>query len=108
MDTIAIILVIIAVAVVVAVIAWLLYKAGFKIKEITAKAGPLEAKMERKPGANSKAASLKQSTVATQEATAGGRIKNSTIKAPAEAGAKLKQQAKGTGSSISDSNIELT
>lgn len=93
--------------VVVVVIAWLLYKAGFKVKEVTAKAGPLEAKMERDTGVNSRTEMPTSRTEATQEAMDGGRIKDSTIKAPAESGAKLKQKAEGDESSITGSSIEL-
>jgi hypothetical protein len=102
---------VIAVIVVIAVIAWLLYKAGFKPKEITVKAGPLEAKMERSPAAagtaTEKQDTPKARTEATQEALQGAHIDNSTITAPADSGAKLKQKAEGEGSSITGSTIQL-
>ena len=107
MNLTAVTLVIVSIIIIIAVIAWLLYKANFKPKEITVKAGVVEAKMERDTGVNPKAETSTPRTEATQEATAGGRIKDATINAPAESGARLKQKAEGDGSSITGSNIEL-
>ena len=101
-------LIVVGVVAVIAVITWLLYKAGFKVKEVTAKAGPLEAKMERDIGPDSKTETPTQRIEAIQEAFQGGRIKASTIKAPANSGASLKQKAEGEKSSITDSEIDLT
>ncbi len=58
--------------IVIAVAAWLLYKAGFKVKEITAKAGPLEAKMERPADGKSAEAETPGGAEVSQRAGAGG------------------------------------
>jgi hypothetical protein len=108
MNPTAVALTIMVVAVVIAVIAWLIYKAGFKPKEITVKTGLVEAKMERETGSDAKPETPRPRTEATQEALEKGRIKDSKIKAPAESGAKLKQKAEGEGSSIAGSDIELS
>ena len=107
MNPTAITLIVIGVIVVVAAVAWILYRLGFKAKEITVKAGPVEAKMEREADTPDKPTLPKPRTEATQEAVQGGRIKDSNIRAPADSGAKLKQKAAGEGSSISDSDIQL-
>jgi hypothetical protein len=108
MNSTTITIIVVGIVVGIVVIAWLLYKAGFKVKEVTAKAGLLEAKMERATGVTQNAEAPIPRTEATQEATDGGRIEGSTIKGPADSGASLKQKAEGDGSSISDSTIELS
>ena len=104
-DTIA--LIVIAAVVIVAVVAWILYKLGFRVKELTAKAGPLEAKMQRDQDTAKKAGTPLHRTEAAQDAVDGGQIKDSHIRAPADAAAKLTQKAAGPGSSITGSDIEL-
>jgi hypothetical protein len=100
--------VVVAIAVV-AVIAWLLYKAGFKVKEVTAKAGPLEAKMERPTGEDAAKAGTQTSRIeVSQKAGEGGVIHKSGISAPAQSNADIDQQSTGEGSRIDDSPIELT
>lgn len=107
MNPTVITLTVVGIIIIIAAIAWFLYKANFRAKEITMKVGPLEAKMERESKTDPKTGIEKQHTEASQEATDGGRIKDTTIKAPAESGAKLKQKAEGEGSSITNSGIEL-
>jgi hypothetical protein len=108
MNLAAVILGSVLIIVAIAVIAWLLYKAKFRAKEITVKAGVFEAKMERDTGAKPKADKPTPHTQATQEATAGGRIEDATIKAPADSGATAKQKAEGEESSITGSHIDLS
>lgn len=93
--------------VVIATIAWLLYRANFRPKEITVKTGILEAKMERENETPPKPEVIKRRTEASQTVSDGAQIIDSNIKAPAQSGAKLKQDAKGKGSEISGSDIEL-
>lgn len=101
--------------VVVPLIAWLLYKAGFKVKKVKLKAPWIEADMEREtekdPGDKTepvKPASSRMRTEAAQEALDGGVIEDSNIKGSADSGAKLKQKASGEGSKITGSDITLT
>jgi hypothetical protein len=108
MNLAAVILVSVSIIAIIIVIAWLLYKANSRAKEITVKAGVFEAKMERDIGINPKAGPPTPHTQATQEAIAGGRIEDATIKAPADSGATAKQKAEGEGSSITGSDIELS
>ena len=54
MNSATVTLIVIGVVVIIAVIAWLCYKAGFKVKEVAAKAVPLEVKMERATGDQSR------------------------------------------------------
>lgn len=100
-----VLLVTVVVLVIIAVVAWLLYKSGFTVREVTAKAGPIEAKMERDPGPKAKAAPPR--TEASQDALQGGQINDSNIKAPADSGATLRQKAEGKDSRITGSDIEL-
>lgn len=106
--TVALILGGIAVVIIIAIIAWLLFKAGFKPKELTVKAGPVEAKMERDTGAAPPPATAHPPRAeARQQASDGGQIDNSNITLPADSGAKASQKAEGTGSSISNSDIKI-
>ena len=112
MDPLTIVLLILVGIVIVAIIAWLIYKAGFRVGEITLKTCLLEAKMKRKPTGERRAASQARQqapprTEATQEASAGGQIIDTTITAPADSGAKLKQTAEGEGSKIEGSHIKV-
>jgi len=109
MDSTTVILIVVGIIVLIAIIAWLLYKAGFKVKEVTAKAGPLEAKMER-PGTSNPAkagGTPAGRTEVSQKAGDGGVIRKSGISAPAQSNARVDQQSKGEGSRIDDSPIEL-
>jgi hypothetical protein len=109
MNTATVILIGVALLAIIAAIAWGLYKAGFTVDELTAKLGLVEAKMKRTPGPATPPTEPPPAprTEAAQEATGGARLKNATMKAPADSGAKLSQQAKDAGSSITDSTIEL-
>ncbi len=108
MDSIVVTLIVIGLTIgVIAVIAWLLYKANFKAKEIKIKTGVVEATLERESEPDPKPSPPKPQTQASQEATEGGRIEKSTIEAPAASGASLKQKAKGKDSQIKDSGIKL-
>lgn len=100
-------LIVIVVIIIVAIVAWFVYKAGFKAKEITVKTGLMEAKLERSSPAAEKPEVPTIRTEAAQEALQGGKIKDSNIKAPADSGAKLRQRAENEGSSITGSDIEL-
>jgi len=102
-------LIVVGVIVVVAVIVWLLNRAGFKVKEVTAKAGPLEAKMERaigedvcKPGTPTSRIEI------SQKAGEGGVIRKSGISAPTQSNVQINQQSKGKGNRIDDSPIKLS
>jgi cytoskeletal protein RodZ len=103
-------LVVVLIIIIIAVVAWLLYKANFRPTEITVKTGVMEAKMERKPGDSSPtpdAPTLPPArTEATQEATGGSRMKDNTIEAPADSGARIAQIAKDD-SSMTNNRIEL-
>ena len=102
-------LIVVGVVVVIAVIVWLLNKAGFKVKEVTAKAGPLEAKMERATGEDvSKAGTPTSRIEVSQKAGEGGVIRKSGISAPTQSNAQIDQQSKGEGSCIDDSPIKLS
>lgn len=112
-STAIILLVIVVVLVIAAVIAWLLVKSGFTVKEMTAKLPFFEVKADRDPIAATPpqpAASAPPApprTEASQDALRGGQIKDSNIKAPADAGARLRQKAEGKDSRITGSDIEL-
>lgn len=111
MNPTTIILIVITLLVVIGLLAWLVYKAGFRATEMTVKAGLVETKMERTPGDKPAAADdtapPAPRTEASQEALDGGQIDESTIRAPADSGAKLQQKAKGPDSRISGGEIEL-
>ena len=109
MDPTTVSLIVIIVIVVVAVIAWLLYKAGFKTKELTVKAGMVEAKMERETGKDSPQPQTPPArTEVRQTAGDGGVIRKSGISAPAQGNAQINQESTGEGSRIDDSPINLT
>ncbi len=109
MNSVAVVSIVVGIIViVVAIIAWLLYKAGFKVKEIKAKAGPLEATMKRKPDEKpSKAKGPTSRVEVSQEASGGGVIRESGISAPGQSNAQIKQHSNGKRSRIDDSPIKL-
>ena len=101
-------IVVVLVVIVIAGAAWLLYRAGFRAREVTFRAGPVEARMERNGGdAPSPAAETSAPrTEAAQRATGGGSIEGSTIEAPAASGASVRQEARDEGR-IENSHIKL-
>lgn len=107
MNSAVVTLIVVGVVVIIAVVAWLLYKANFKAKEIKIKTGVADFTLDRKPGTETpNTAPAAPRTEATQEAIDRGRIEGASIKAPAESGARLSQKAEGE-SSITNSTIEL-
>lgn len=105
-------LVLIGLALLIAVIAWGIYKAGFRATRMKVKTGLLEAEMERTPGQPLPTADPAPPPPAgpkvRQRAGAGGAITDSGITAPAASAADIDQEAKGEGSRIDDSPINLT
>ncbi|MCI5222343.1 MAG: hypothetical protein D3924_06645 [Candidatus Electrothrix sp. AR4] len=89
-------------------ILYLLRKANFRIKEVKLKGGPLEAVMEPESEQEAATPVQKLRTEAVQDAVDGGKISEGSLKAPADSKAKLTQGAKGAGSSVTKSSIELT
>jgi hypothetical protein len=107
-----ILLVLLGLALLIAVIAWGIYKTGFRATKMTVKTGLLEAEMERAPGdptaATQPAPPPPAGPKVRQRAGDGGAITASGISAPADSAADIDQQAKGEGSQIDDSPINLT
>lgn len=105
-------LTILVVLIVTAVIAFALYKAGFRTTKWKVKTGLFEADLERTSGDRENAAEPPQAvpfrTEASQEAGDGGVIRKGRLSAPAESGARLGQKATGQGSRIDDSEIKLS
>ncbi|RLC98655.1 MAG: hypothetical protein DRI77_04535 [Chloroflexi bacterium] len=111
MNSVAVVLIVVGfiIVVIVAVVAWLLYKAGFKVTEVTTKTGPLEAKMKRNPDEKpSKAESPTSRVEVYQKAGRGGVICESGISAPGQSNARIEQHSNGKGSRIDDSPIKLS
>jgi len=106
-----IIALILVVLLIIAALAFALYKAQFRVKEITAKAGPLEMKMERAPATNSaqetSPAGPALAAQFSQEATDGGVIEKATIEASADAPASATQKAEGPGSRLVEVDIKI-
>ena len=97
--------------VLIAGMAWLLYKLKFRFTEFKVKPPFFELIMKREPH---KTPSELQpitrennSSSATQEASFGGVIADSTIELPADAEAKARQKAKGEKSQIKNSHIKM-
>jgi hypothetical protein len=86
----------------IAVIAFAVYKAGFRPTKVKVKTGLLEAEMERSPRAESTSPPQ-----FSQEATDGGMIRKANIKAPAGSPASATQKAEGKGSRLEETRIEL-
>lgn len=99
-----------AVLVVISGIAYALYKAGFSLTKIKAKGVLLEAELERSPAQTSKPAPDAPPAPAqfSQEASAGGVIRKSSLEAPADSAASAAQKAAGDGSRLDDSHIKLS
>ena len=108
------VLILIGLVVLIAVIAWAIHKAGFRATKMTVKTGLVEAEMERTPGKTTPVATPPEQPPpptgpqVQQRATDGGAIIDSGITAPADSVADIDQQAKGEGSQIDDSPINLT
>jgi hypothetical protein len=99
-------------ALIIVVIAFALYKAGFRPTEITVKTGPVEAKMKRtlaQSGESEAATSAKPATPIqfSQEAINSSEIRKSSIKAPADSSASASQKAEDD-SRLDDAHIKLT
>lgn len=95
--------------VVIAVVAYLLRKAGFTVNKIKAMIpGVVEVEAERSSGTPPDSASSTGSPAQfTQEATDGGEINKARIKAPADSSAGASQKASGKDSKLDDVKIEL-
>lgn len=115
MDINSIIIIVIAlivVALIIAAVAFFVYKAGFRWTEAEINTGLFKGKAVRSSTDTATELSTKPATPsgtkARQTAEDGGKVTNSTIKAPADSGADLGQEAKGRGSRIDDSTIGLS
>lgn len=110
MNSTVVLLIVVGVAAIIAAVAWLLYKANFRAKEIKVKTPVAEFTLDRKPGAEpSKAehpAAAPRAEV-TQKATGGAEMKGNTVKAPAASGARINQQADGNETKMNNNKIEL-
>lgn len=99
------------VIVLVIVVAYLLYKSGFRLTELKLKWGIGEASMKREPGdKHTPAAEAEKPPPAGRfsiSARDGGVVENAHIKAPADAPAEVTQEAEGKGSKVKNSRIEL-
>jgi|GEM_PF-4751726 len=109
MNFTTIIIITLIVIIIIAAVAFGIYKAGFRTTKVKVKTGLLEAEMERTPTGDKddKAEEPVLRTKASQEATDGGVIRKSTIKASADSGVEAIQKAEGEGSRVDDSRIEL-
>jgi len=102
-----IIVLVLAIVIIIAVIASALHKAGFSVDKIKAKLLMVEMEASRtKP-------STPPDTTATgpsirQQAEDGGAITASGITVPADSAATVDQEARGKGSKIDESPIEIT
>lgn len=106
MNPTLVIVLILAVTGLIAAITFALYKAGFRWKEFTVKAGLFEGKASRTPEAPSPAAP--GGPAIKQNAADGGEIIRSGVTAPAASTAQIKQTAQRDGAKIEDSPIKLT
>jgi hypothetical protein len=93
---------------IVAIIAVVLYRCGFRVKDIKAKLGILEigAEREKRTPQQAPKGRLLPRTEVKQRAENGGQIEDSGITAPARSGAKITQEAKD--GEIDSSPIKLT
>ncbi len=112
-QTTIVVLVLVGLIIIIALIAWGIYKAGFRATKVTVKTGVLEAEMERPPSQPEGVGLQAEPGPPTgpkihQRASDGGAITQSGITAPANAAAEIDQQAKGPESKIDDSPIKLT
>jgi hypothetical protein len=99
-------LLVILVAVAIAAIAFALYKAGFGVEKLKVKLGIVEVEAGRDKSMAAKPSPPTGAQI-RQRAEEGAIIIKSGITAPADAAAKITQQAKGEKSKIDDSPIKL-
>jgi Tfp pilus assembly protein PilE len=97
---------ILAIVIIIVALAYILYRARFRITEITAKTGPLEMKMERTPTTDTSAEPSPPAQF-SKEATDGASVENATIEASPDATASAKQKAEGPGSRLKDVDIRI-
>jgi len=103
----AIILIASSILIVIFIVVWLLHKAGFRVKEITAKAGPFKAKMERTTDdKNSQSEAPINESEIFQKASKGGVIHKSGITMSTQGSTRITQKANGKGSRIDESPIK--
>ncbi|GIK56893.1 MAG: hypothetical protein HND44_05975 [Chloroflexi bacterium] len=101
----------ILIVVLVLLVAYLFYKSGFRLTELKLKWGIGEASMKREPG-DKKAPAVTAEKLPgpghfSQQTSDGGVVEGSHIKAPANAPVEVTQEAKGEGSKVKNSRIEL-
>ncbi|MBN1991390.1 MAG: hypothetical protein JW953_01710 [Anaerolineae bacterium] len=104
--TLIIIMVVALLIILIAGVAWLVYRAGFRVTGAKVKTPVLEADLARPPAGVS-TAPAPAGPVITQKAGEAGKITKSGISAPADAAAHIEQQATDKGQ-INDSPINLT
>lgn len=95
-------------AIVVALIALVLYKIGFRVDKIKAKLPVFDVEASRKTRHAAAETGPHSGPTVRQRAIEGGVIEQSGVTAPAGAAAEIDQQAAGEGSKIDDSPIKLT
>jgi len=102
-----IVVLVLAIVTLIVIVAWVLYKLGFRLDKLKAKLGIVEIETSRT--ASKTASNIQESgTNVTQKASEGAEIIRSGISAPADSSAKVAQQAQGEKSKIEDSPIKLT
>jgi hypothetical protein len=95
--------------VIIAVVAYMLFRAGFRVDKIKAKLPIMEMEASRTPTtAETSVDETEASLKIRQQASEGGVITESGITAPADSDAEIDQKAKGEKSKIDDSPIKLT
>lgn len=103
-DPILILIVLVAII----ALALIVYRLGFRLKKLILKLPLVDAEMERQPSDAAQApAPAVASSAIDQQATQGGVIRRSPIRAPADSGAQVTQRADGDKSRIDDSGITL-
>jgi len=109
MNSTTIVLLVLGIVIVAGGISFLLYKAGFSVTKLKVKLGLMEAEAERRPAPADTSPSettMAARTEARQTATRGSTIRQSSQEAPANAGARLIQEA-DDHSEIDNSHIKL-
>jgi hypothetical protein len=95
--------------VIIAVVAYMLFRAGFRVDKIKAKLPMMEMEASRTTTtAETSPDKTEASPKIRQQASEGGVITESGITAPADSDAEIDQKAKGEKSKIDDSPIKLT